>query len=80
MQARIGARVAAVPAGLRRPHPLEAEAESPLMGADTLTYGRNGLAMTKQFEGDVLRVYQNEVGVLTISYSAYAGGRPAAAD
>ena len=38
------------------------------MTANTLTYSRNGLALTEQFEGCRLAAYQDQVGVWTIGY------------
>jgi len=38
------------------------------MGANNLTYGGNGLALTEQFEGCRLDAYQDQVGVWTIGY------------
>lgn len=38
------------------------------MGANRLTYGGKGLALTKQFEGCRLTAYQDQVGVWTIGY------------
>lgn len=38
------------------------------MGVNNLTYGSNGLALTENFEGDVLHAYRDQVGVWTIGY------------
>lgn len=38
------------------------------MGSNNLTYSRNGLALTEQFEGCRLTAYQDQVGVWTIGY------------
>jgi len=38
------------------------------MGVNNLTYGKNGLALTEQFEGCRLMAYQDQVGVWTIGY------------
>ena len=38
------------------------------MGANSLTYSGNGLALTEQFEACRLTAYQDQVGVWTIGY------------
>ncbi len=38
------------------------------MGLNNLTYGKDGLSLTEQFEGCVLTAYRDQVGVLTIGY------------
>ncbi|MGA8111866.1 MAG: lysozyme [Acidobacteriaceae bacterium] len=38
------------------------------MGVNSLTYGRDGLNLTEQFEGCRLTAYQDQVGVWTIGY------------
>jgi lysozyme len=38
------------------------------MGVNCLTYSRNGLALTEQFEGCRLTSYQDQIGVWTIGY------------
>ncbi len=39
-----------------------------MMGVNDLTYSRNGLALTEQYEGCCLTAYQDQVGVWTIGY------------
>jgi lysozyme len=39
-----------------------------MMGVNDLTYSRNGLALTEQYEGCRLTAYQDQVGVWTIGY------------
>jgi lysozyme len=39
-----------------------------MMGVNDLTYSRNGLALTEQYEGCRLTAYQDQVGVWTIAY------------
>lgn len=46
------------------------------MGANNLTYSKDGLALTRLFEGDVLRAYQDQHGVWTIGYGHTAGVHP----
>jgi lysozyme len=43
------------------------------MGINNFIYGKNGLALTKQFEGCRLTAYQDQVGVWTIGYG-HTGG------
>lgn len=43
------------------------------MGMNKLTYSKNGLALTRLFEGDVLTAYQDQRGVWTIGYG-HTGG------
>jgi len=38
------------------------------MAVNNLTYSKNGLALTEQFEGCNLNAYQDQVGVWTIGY------------
>ncbi len=38
------------------------------MGCNNLTYGKNGISLTEQFEGCALSAYQDQVGVWTIGY------------
>lgn len=38
------------------------------MGVNNFTYSKDGLALTKQFEGCRLNAYQDQVGVWTIGY------------
>lgn len=38
------------------------------MGVNSFTYGKDGLALTEQFEGCRLNAYQDQVGVWTIGY------------
>lgn len=38
------------------------------MGINNLTYSKNGLALTEQFEGCRLTAYQDQTGVWTIGY------------
>lgn len=46
------------------------------MSANNLTYSKDGLALTRLFEGDVLRAYQDQHGVWTIGYGHTAGVHP----
>jgi lysozyme len=46
------------------------------MGANNLTYSKNGLALTELFEGDILTAYQDQKGVWTIGYGHTAGVQP----
>ena len=39
-----------------------------MMGVNDLTYSREGLALTEQYEGCRLTAYQDQVGVWTIGY------------
>jgi lysozyme len=39
-----------------------------MMGINDLTYSRNGLALTEQYEGCRLTAYQDQVGVWTVGY------------
>jgi lysozyme len=43
------------------------------MGANNLTYSKDGLALTELFEGDILTAYQDQAGVWTIGYG-HTGG------
>lgn len=43
------------------------------MGANELTYSKEGLRLTELFEGDVLTAYQDQRGVWTIGYGHTAG-------
>lgn len=45
------------------------------MGINNLTYSKDGLALTKLFEGDVMMAYQDQRGVWTIGYGHTAGVR-----
>jgi lysozyme len=38
------------------------------MGCNNLTYGKDGISLTEQFEGCALSAYQDQVGVWTIGY------------
>ena len=46
------------------------------MGVNTLSYSKDGLALTQLFEGDVLHAYQDQKGVWTIGYGHTAGVQP----
>jgi lysozyme len=44
------------------------------MGVNNLTYSKDGLALTEQFEGCRLAAYQDQVGVWTIGYGHTGSG------
>jgi lysozyme len=44
------------------------------MSINNLTYGKDGLALTEQFEGCELTAYQDQVGVWTIGYGHTGSG------
>ncbi len=44
------------------------------MGVNNLTYSKDGLAITEQFEGCRLAAYQDQVGVWTIGYGHTGSG------
>src|ERR1700757_2265582 len=44
------------------------------MGVNNLTYSKNGLSLTEQFEGCRLVAYQDQVGVWTIGYGHTGSG------
>jgi lysozyme len=44
------------------------------MGVNNLTYSKDGLALTEQFEGCRLVAYQDQVGVWTIGYGHTGSG------
>lgn len=45
------------------------------MGINNLSYSKDGLALTKLFEGDVLTAYRDQCAVWTIGYGHTAGVR-----
>lgn len=46
------------------------------MGANNLTYSKEGLRLTELFEGDVLTAYRDQGGVWTIGYGHTGGVHP----
>jgi lysozyme len=46
------------------------------MGANNLTYSKNGLHLTELFEGDILTAYQDQRGLWTIGYGHTANVHP----
>lgn len=46
------------------------------MGVNNLTYSKQGLALTRLFEGDVLTAYQDQHGIWTIGYGHTGGVHP----
>ena len=46
------------------------------MGANDLTYSKNGLALTELFEGNILTAYKDQRGIWTIGYGHTAGVHP----
>lgn len=46
------------------------------MGANNLSYSKDGMRLTELFEGDVLTAYQDQRGLWTIGYGHTAGVHP----
>lgn len=46
------------------------------MAINNLTYSKNGLSLTEQFEGDILNAYKDQRGIWTIGYGHTGGVHP----